>query len=716
MSLFQRIIAEGDLIDYKFNKDNIQTVVSELLNMIEKQQETINNINDRLETYATKTATEYLSEQISNCLKEQSKFMEDINKKVDDESKQLNENMKQLRDWTEESNSSTLVDVRRYLSTELEDLINQQQQQQPKEQEKPQQPTKIIERQVGNDDSARINHQISQLQIKIDNLESLTSNLPSQDSVRRQIESVSNYSEDIMDHNIRLNNLEGNIPQLNDIIKSHSKYIENHSGVPTPRLVEEPKPTQTSAATNPEPNTPIKLRIDSTNRSFITTPSMSIFSISAMSTPKKEPLQPGMQTPIVIGGDNSEIERVVRRQNDTVSSIRLVADGLVDRFNQFENKYNQFVAQIGMKNLEYSQTLDQIQAQLGRVPEMISKDPAFNKLFDPYKTKIQTLNERVTSLETKHAPVHSALYEMLAKDPPSQPQTPPEPTEADVQMDNSIKSGNATSFREKTFSTSTNHKVIDIERTSPKLEISDEDKPVQFAPHTIDIPKQSKETTQIKIIHKSDRKSAELLAALQNAQAQPSISQDEIQERVDAAIRNTLTGFIDRVKKTVAEQIEEGIKPIHKVQAMIETKIDRDFVERIFNKFRVLIGELKDRVDNFQMNFQNWITREELEEVLNRFSTTLQEVKDTAGTSSKYKCLLCGRPRTHLAGMIVSSPRDEDDENSSTGSEKEAETPKRASTAKSKSRLPKAPNSIRRPVSHAMPRDIVQLFTGREKN
>lgn len=712
MSLFQRIIAEGDLIDYKYNKENFQTVVVELLDLIEKQEKSIEYINTQLETFATKNAIEYMSDQITGCLNEQKKFMDDITKKVDDNTKELNENMKTLKEWIEDSNSTVLVDVRRYLTTEIEDLINQQNQFKPQEPQK----TKIIERVTGNEDSTRINHQLSQLQIKIDQLETLTNNFPSQDSVRRQIESVSSYQDDITDHNIRLNDLEGQVRNLTEMMKSHSKFIENHSGPVTPRLNEEPKHKPQFAETTTDPVSPVRLRIDNENRSFITTPSMSIFSISATSTPKKEPLVAGNAAPIIIGGDNSEIERVVRRQNDTVSTIRLISDGLVDKFNQFEQKYNQFVAQMGMKNLEVSQQLDQIQAQMGRIPEMITTDPAFTKLMEPLKAKIQKLTERVTSLETKHAPVHSALYEMLAKDnlSPTEPQTPTETRSPDTEMDDLIKSGVATSFREKNFTTTTSSKIVDIQKEKKELAISEEDVPVKFAPHTVDIPKQKIET-QIKIIHKPDRKNAELLAALQNAQAQPSVSQEEIQERVDAAIRNTLAGFIDRVKKTVAEQIEEGLKPVHKVQAMIETKIDRDFVERMFNKFRVLVGELKERVDNSQLNFQNWITREELEEVLNRFALTLQEVKDTAGVSSKYKCLLCGRPRTHLAGMIVSSPRDDEEESSNNGSARnEPETPKRSSTAKTKTRLPKAPNSIRRPMSHAMPRDIVQMFTQKD--
>lgn len=712
MSLFQRIIAEGDLIDYKYNKENFQTVVVELLDLIEKQEKSIEYINTQLETFATKNAIEYMSDQITGCLNEQKKFMDDITKKVDDNTKELNENMKTLKEWIEDSNSTVLVDVRRYLTTEIEDLINQQNQFKPQEPQK----TKIIERVTGNEDSTRINHQLSQLQIKIDQLETLTNNFPSQDSVRRQIESVSSYQDDITDHNIRLNDLEGQVRNLTEMMKSHSKFIENHSGPVTPRLNEEPKHKPQFAETTTDPVSPVRLRIDNENRSFITTPSMSIFSISATSTPKKEPLVAGNAAPIIIGGDNSEIERVVRRQNDTVSTIRLISDGLVDKFNQFEQKYNQFVAQMGMKNLEVSQQLDQIQAQMGRIPEMITTDPAFTKLMEPLKAKIQKLTERVTSLETKHAPVHSALYEMLAKDnlSPTEPQTPTETRSPDTEMDDLIKSGAATSFREKNFTTTTSSKIVDIQKEKKELAISEEDVPVKFAPHTVDIPKQKIET-QIKIIHKPDRKNAELLAALQNAQAQPSVSQEEIQERVDAAIRNTLAGFIDRVKKTVAEQIEEGLKPVHKVQAMIETKIDRDFVERMFNKFRVLVGELKERVDNSQLNFQNWITREELEEVLNRFALTLQEVKDTAGVSSKYKCLLCGRPRTHLAGMIVSSPRDDEEESSNNGSARnEPETPKRSSTAKTKTRLPKAPNSIRRPMSHAMPRDIVQMFTQKD--
>lgn len=114
------------------------------------------------------------------------------------------------------------------------------------------------------------------------------------------------------------------------------------------------------------------------------------------------------------------------------------------------------------------------------------------------------------------------------------------------------------------------------------------------------------------------------------------------------------------MNQEVQKEIQNGLKVVEKVQTQIDNKIDRDFVERMFNKFRVVMSKLKEQLDQINCTFMGWVTREELEEVLEQYFATVREIHDTAGASSKFKCILCGRPRTHIAGMIVDENPSED--------------------------------------------------------
>ena len=69
------------------------------------------------------------------------------------------------------------------------------------------------------------------------------------------------------------------------------------------------------------------------------------------------------------------------------------------------------------------------------------------------------------------------------------------------------------------------------------------------------------------------------------------------------------------------------------------------FCWRMFNKFRFVINELKDKIEQIQNTFLGWLTRWVTRSISNVYWTNLflQELKDTAVGSSKYKCILFGQ-------------------------------------------------------------------------
>lgn len=176
---------------------------------------------------------------------------------------------------------------------------------------------------------------------------------------------------------------------------------------------------------------------------------------------------------------------------------------------------------------------------------------------------------------------------------------------------------------------------------------------------------------------------------------------DMIEEKVMVVARKVVTILADNAKDEVQAQANEMKKNVDRVVTMIDGKIDREFVERMFNKFRVMLTELNEKIDNVQCSFLEWVTRDELDLVLQKFLSAIADVKDTAATKTKYNCLLCGRPRNHLAGMMVDA--------------EEETMPARKSlhTAKTRKRnlISRPGDSDRGHSALHRPRDIVQFLT-----
>jgi hypothetical protein len=89
-----------------------------------------------------------------------------------------------------------------------------------------------------------------------------------------------------------------------------------------------------------------------------------------------------------------------------------------------------------------------------------------------------------------------------------------------------------------------------------------------------------------------------------------------------------------------------------------------------------------------------WVTREELRDALEKFAGQIAEVKDTAGAKSKYRCLLCGKPKTHVAGMLVNGPEEFEEEEKPRTSVKQIH-----------------PNTTEKSRVPPPPRDVIQLLT-----
>lgn len=105
------------------------------------------------------------------------------------------------------------------------------------------------------------------------------------------------------------------------------------------------------------------------------------------------------------------------------------------------------------------------------------------------------------------------------------------------------------------------------------------------------------------------------------------------------------------------------------LMSSIDRKVDRDFVERLFNKFRVLLNDMNDKVIQIQSGSDKYATLNQIEEVFKMIENVKSNIqanasanstnnhfhKDeaAAGKRSFQECLFCGRKINLVAGGIT---------------------------------------------------------------
>ena len=185
------------------------------------------------------------------------------------------------------------------------------------------------------------------------------------------------------------------------------------------------------------------------------------------------------------------------------------------------------------------------------------------------------------------------------------------------------------------------------------------------------------------------------------------LQQELVEEKVGKEARKVVAGLAVSIQDNVNNKLAEMQKEVDKAVNLIDNKIDRTFVEKMFDKFRIMMKEINDKIDGLQCSFLDWVTRDELEMVLQRFMNILNNKSDSAGTTSKFTCLLCGRPKDHLSGMLMESLQPVP----MTASK--PRTAVRTSAQVSRSLTANKKNSHTKPSSpDKQPRNLVELLTG----
>jgi hypothetical protein len=80
-------------------------------------------------------------------------------------------------------------------------------------------------------------------------------------------------------------------------------------------------------------------------------------------------------------------------------------------------------------------------------------------------------------------------------------------------------------------------------------------------------------------------------------------------------------------------------------------KVDKTLVERMFEKFQGVIGDIRGRVDELRNSVEQTATREEINEMLDELLSSIsQEAQTSVG---RVKCMACGRDIPQVAGAVT---------------------------------------------------------------
>lgn len=703
-SNFQRFVQEGKLIDFLFEPEHVKEVFQEILTLFAAQDSRIQQIETTIPTLALKQEIEQLRTENEALRKQVNGIDNSTTKRIDDFKTEFDKKIADLQEWVDTSNSSVLVDVRRYLNTELQGVVDAQAQQE----------LKSSRSKDPEDSKGEFYQQCADLQSQIDQIfhdlnanrkvtESKTSNETFDNtiaSLKRELLIVSDAQQDLLSVRLQLSSLEEKIAIL------QAREPQEKKEKPAPVIIIQQKP---------EENPPIPKPSEHTKPKIVTVPQPEPY------VKQPDPVMTRLQSVPFIpppSEDTASIERQIRRINEAINNFKFAIDALNEKVQSNTEKMQYNNSQSNSKYIQVTQDVDQLRSQFERFQEQIrnqqkptEEDEVQNKLVE-MAGRMEDLQKSLQETDAKATrKSHVVKPEIKYAERALPPLQTIEIKDDDFSLNDSDSAISSTVQSALQSSKQQSPRETDEESGSPK-EKKNIPAAIVTTPEILsdrrqkNTPKTSPKDRggSIKIIRQTPGGKSPQDANINFMQV-PQFSQTELEEKVDIAIKKSIAGFLDRAKIEAQKEVANGLKVVDKISAQIETKIDREFVDKMFNKFRVVISELKDKIDAIQCTFMGWVTREELEQVLDKLVEQLQEVKDTAGGSSKFRCLLCGKPRTHISGMLVTNSMSElDDE------DEETEFKPKKPTMRSKSRIssPKIPKRSHTPT---VPRDVVQLLT-----
>lgn len=168
--------------------------------------------------------------------------------------------------------------------------------------------------------------------------------------------------------------------------------------------------------------------------------------------------------------------------------------------------------------------------------------------------------------------------------------------------------------------------------------------------------------TRIRVLesHQDNKESAELNRSMQASEQISAINSALELQKLQAANqidKNEMISIIsNQIRKEFDfENYQKACSDLKKanVQTLsaLDRKVDRQFVERLFDKFRSIINGLNENVTTLSESISGFASVKDVEE-LAKIVKNQQNVTQCAAGKKTQVCLFCGRPRTSVTGQI----------------------------------------------------------------
>lgn len=119
-------------------------------------------------------------------------------------------------------------------------------------------------------------------------------------------------------------------------------------------------------------------------------------------------------------------------------------------------------------------------------------------------------------------------------------------------------------------------------------------------------------------------------------------------ENVDEHILN----LVIEVRSQLLQIIDKNTLRLNSIESKIDNFVDKDYVQKFFQKMRCIITEINSNMTTMKQLIPERVTKEEMQNLIEELYHALTSDQETSGGTTSYRCLLCGRPKTSISGMI----------------------------------------------------------------
>ena len=107
------------------------------------------------------------------------------------------------------------------------------------------------------------------------------------------------------------------------------------------------------------------------------------------------------------------------------------------------------------------------------------------------------------------------------------------------------------------------------------------------------------------------------------------------------------------VRAQLQNQIDQNTVRLNQMEEKAEQFVDKEYIGKFYSKMRVVINETNAAVEQIKQTTPDKVNKEDLRKAMEDLYAALSRDESTSGGTTSYRCLLCGRPKAHISGMIM---------------------------------------------------------------